>query len=137
MDLLTPEQRSRLMSKVRQKGTDIELLVARELRLRGYRFRRNVRALAGSPDLVFAQDKLAVFIDGDFWHGFRYPCWRHRVQPFWRNKIETNRKRDQRNFRRLRRAGWNVVRIWQHEIETDIAGCLVRIVGLLQVQTPR
>jgi len=133
MDLLTPEQRSRLMSRVRQKGTDIELLVARELRQKGYRFRRNVKALAGSPDLVFAQDKLVVFIDGDFWHGFRYPCWRHKVQPFWRNKIETNRKRDQRNFRRLRRAGWNVVRIWQHEIKTDIAGCLARIVCLLHV----
>jgi DNA mismatch endonuclease (patch repair protein) len=132
MDLLTREQRSRLMSKVRQKGTNIELLVARELRLRGHRFRRNVRALAGSPDLVFAADKVAVFIDGDFWHGFRYPCWRHKVQPFWRNKIETNRKRDQRNFRRLRRAGWNVVRIWQHEIEKDIAGCVERIVDLLQ-----
>lgn len=137
MDLLTPEQRSRLMSKVRQKGTDIELLVARELRLRGYRFRKNVRTLAGSPDLVFSEHKLAVFIDGDFWHGFRYPRWRHKVQPFWRNKIETNRKRDQRNFRRLRRAGWNVVRIWQHEIETDIDGCIVRIVGLLQVQSAR
>src|SRR5260370_3183528 len=137
MDLITAEQRSSLMSKVRQKGTDIELLVARELRLRGYRFRRNVTALAGSPDLVFAQDKLAVFIDGDFWHGFRYPCWRHKLQPFWRNKIETNRKRDQRNFRRLRRAGWNVVRIWQHEIETDIAGCLERIVDLLQVHLAR
>jgi DNA mismatch endonuclease (patch repair protein) len=137
MDLLTPEQRSRLMSKVRQKGTDIELLVARELRQKGYRFRRNVKALAGSPDLVFARDKLAVFIDGDFWHGFRYPCWRHKVQPFWRNKIETNRKRDQRNFRRLRRAGWNVVRIWQHEIRTDIASCLARIVSLLHVRTAR
>ena len=137
MDFLTPERRSHLMSRVRQKGTDIELLVARELRLRGHRFRRNVRALAGSPDLVFAEDKLAVFIDGDFWHGFRYPRWRHKIKPFWRNKIETNRKRDQRNFRKLRRAGWNVVRIWQHEIETDIHGCLERIVDLLQVRIAR
>ena len=133
MDLLTPAQRSRLMSKVRQKGTNIELLVAHELRLRGYRFRRNVKALAGSPDLVFAQHRLAVFVDGDFWHGFRYPCWRHKMQPFWRQKIETNRKRDQRNFRRLRRAGWRVVRIWQHQIEADIQNCLERIISLLQL----
>jgi len=137
MDLLTPEQRSRLMSRVRQKGTDIEMSVARGLRLRGYRFRRNVRALAGSPDLVFAQDKLAVFIDGDFWHGFRYPCWRQKVQPFWRNKIETNRKRDLRNFRILRRGGWRVVRIWQHQIKADIDGCLQRIVDMLQVRVER
>jgi DNA mismatch endonuclease (patch repair protein) len=123
------------MSKVRQKGTDIELLVARELRLKGYRFHRNVKTLAGSPDLVFAKHRLAVFIDGDFWHGFRYPSWQHKMQPFWRNKIETNRKRDQRNFRRLRRAGWNVLRIWQHEIETDTASCLNRILELLPLRT--
>jgi len=137
MDFLTPERRSRLMSSVRQRGTDIELLVAGELRQRGYRFRRNVRALAGSPDFVFAKQKVAVFVDGDFWHGFRYPSWQHKIQPFWRNKIETNRRRDQRNFRRLRRAGWNVLRIWQHEIETDTASCLDRIVELLDLQTNR
>src|SRR5882724_2187104 len=137
MDFLTPERRSSLMSNVRQKGTDIELLVCRELRTRGYRFRRNVRTLPGSPDLVFSKDKLAVFIDGDFWHGFRYPCWRHKVQPFWRNKIETNRKRDLRNFRILRRGGWRVVRIWQHQIKADIDGCLQRIVDMLQVRVER
>jgi DNA mismatch endonuclease (patch repair protein) len=137
MDFLTPERRSRLMSSVRQKGTDIELLVCRELRTRGYRFQRNVRTLPGSPDMVFPKDKLALFVDGDFWHGFRYPSWRHKIQPFWRNKIETNRKRDQRNFRRLRRAGWNVLRIWQHEIETDTASCLDRIVELLDLHHNR
>jgi DNA mismatch endonuclease (patch repair protein) len=127
MDRLTPEQRSFLMSKVRQKGTDIELLVARELKLRGFRFRKNVRDLAGSPDLVFPKQKLAVFIDGDFWHGYRYPSWRRRVKRFWREKIEANRRRDRRNFRRLRRSGWRVLRIWQHEIKNDITECLKRI----------
>ena len=132
MDFLTPERRSRLMSNVRQKGTDVELLVARELRLRGYRFRRNVRTLAGSPDLVFAQHKLAVFIDGDFWHGFRYPCWQNKITQFWKDKIEANRRRDQRNFRRLRRSGWCVVRVWQHEIKTDVVKCLRRITVKLE-----
>src|SRR5580693_3374909 len=80
MDFLTSERRSRLMSRVRQHGTDIELLVRCQLRLRGVRFRRNVRALAGSPDLVFTKGKLAVFIDGDFWHGYRFPCWEHKLQ---------------------------------------------------------
>ena len=132
MDRLTPEQRSRLMSKVRQKGTDIELSVSRALRQRGFHFRKNVRELAGSPDLVFTRERLAVFIDGDFWHGFRYPCWRHKIQPFWREKIEANRRRDQRNFRSLRRDGWRVMRIWQHQIETDIIGCVTRIITGLQ-----
>ncbi len=131
MDRLTRNQRSLLMSKVRQRGTDIELAIAQELRLRGYRFRRNVRGLAGSPDLVFAPEKLAIFVDGDFWHGYNYPRWRHKIQPFWRDKIETNRRRDQKNFRRLRRAGWRVVRLWQHEIEGDLVGCLQRITARL------
>jgi DNA mismatch endonuclease (patch repair protein) len=82
--------------------------------------------------MVFVTSKLAVFIDGDFWHGYRYPNWRHKIQPFWRDKIEANRKRDQRNFRRLRRAGWNVVRLWQHEVERDITACLRRITARLE-----
>jgi DNA mismatch endonuclease, patch repair protein len=126
-DRLTTNQRSKLMSRVRQKGTDIELCVAKALRLRGYRLRMNVRSLAGSPDLVVAKTRLAIFIDGDFWHGYRYPTWKHRIAPFWQQKIEANRRRDQRNFRRLRRAGWTVIRLWQHDIERDLNVCLARI----------
>jgi DNA mismatch endonuclease (patch repair protein) len=132
VDHLTTAQRSRLMSNVRQKGTNIELIVAKELRLRGYRFSRNVKKLAGSPDLVFAKKRIAIFIDGDFWHGYRYPLWQHKIQPFWQNKIETNRRRDQRNFRCLRRQGWQVLRIWEHQIKTDIVQCLCRIAAKLE-----
>ncbi len=131
MDFLTPDRRSCLMSSVRQKGTDIELSVARALRLRGQRFQCNVTSLSGSPDLVFAKYKVAIFIDGDFWHGFRYPCWQHKLQPFWRSKIEANRKRDRKNFRKLRQSGWVVLRLWQHEIEHDIDNCVDRIMELL------
>ena len=131
MDRLTVQQRSRLMSKVRQKGTDIERTIARELTVRGLHFRRNVRALPGSPDLVFVADKVAVFVDGDFWHGYRYPAWRHKISPFWQDKIVANRKRDQRNFRRLRRDGWGVIRLWQHEIKRNPNTCLDRILARL------
>ena len=79
-------------------------LVANELRLRRYRFRKNVKTLAGSPDLVFTSDRLAVFIDGNFWHGYRFPR-QHKIQPFWQEKIEANRRRDSRNVCRLKRAG--------------------------------
>jgi DNA mismatch endonuclease (patch repair protein) len=76
--------------------------------------------------------RVAVFIDGDFWHGFRYQAWRVSLTAFWRAKIESNRARDQMNQRRLRRMGWRVVRIWQHQIETDIDSCVRRITKTLQ-----
>ena len=69
MDNLTCEQRERCMSTVRNRDTDIERAVRSELHKRGYRFRKHVRALPGTPDIVFVRDRVAVFVDGDFWHG--------------------------------------------------------------------
>src|SRR5579871_4113869 len=128
MDHLTPAQRSYLMSCVRTKDTPLERLVRCELHKRGFRFRKHVKTLPGSPDLVLVKQKLAVFIDGDFWHGYRLPSWEHKLQPFWRAKIQENRRRDQRNFRRLRRLGWRVIRIWQHQIENDCLACVTKVV---------
>lgn len=127
-DTLTPEQRRRCMQRVRTAGTDIELAVRAALHARGFRYRKNVRALPGRPDLVFAARRVVVFIDGDFWHGYRFPAWRSGLPPFWQRKIEGNRRRDARNFRRLRRDGWTVVRVWQHEIVRDLARAVERIV---------
>jgi DNA mismatch endonuclease (patch repair protein) len=131
VDRLTPEQRSNLMAKVRQKGTDLELQVSRALRLRGLRFRCNVRTLAGSPDLVFTKSRLVVFIDGDFWHGYRFRRWEHKLAPYWRQKIEANRLRDRSNFGKLRRRGWRVLRVWGHEIKEDLNAVIRKIIGRL------
>ena len=127
MDHLTRAQRSYAMSCVRTKDTPLEQLVRSELHRRGYRFRKHVKGLPGSPDVVFVSQRIAVFIDGDFWHGYRLSRWEHKLQPFWSNKIHENRRRDQRNFRKLRRRGWHVIRIWQHQIERDIPACIKRI----------
>src|SRR5947207_1613757 len=116
------------MSQVRTRGTDLEASIGRALRRRGIQFSKNARGLPGSPDIVLHRPKIAVFIDGDFWHGFRFPAWRANASVFWRTKITKNRLRDARNFRRLRRAGWRVVRIWQHQIEADLELCIERIV---------
>jgi DNA mismatch endonuclease (patch repair protein) len=120
------------MSRVRTKGTDLETGIAKALRRRGIRFSRNPRGLPGSPDIVLHRPKVAVFIDGDFWHGYRFPVWRAKMSPFWRAKIAKNRVRDARNFRKLRRAGWRVIRIWQHQWETDEERCVERIVLALE-----
>ena len=118
----------------RNRGTDTsperhlnELLVAG-----GAVFTRHERTLPGRPDFVFHDDRVAVFVDGDFWHGWRFPVWQHRLTCFWRDKIAATRERDARNFRRLRRAGWRVVRVWEHQVESDLAGCVRRIAVMVQ-----
>jgi len=126
-DNLTPSQRSYCMSRVKNRNTDIERCIATGLHRRGLRFRRHVRDLPGSPDIVFPSAKVAVFVDGDFWHGFRFPAWESSVSDFWRDKIVANRARDRRNFRRLQRMGWEVLRLWQHDVDRDAAACVTRV----------
>lgn len=127
MDNLTKRQRSHCMSRVRNKNTDLELMVRTTLHRRGLRFRKHVRSLPGTPDIVFVGARVAVFVDGDFWHGYRFDQWAGTLAPFWRDKIEKNRKRDRRNFARLRRTGWTVVRVWQHDVKRALDGVVARI----------
>ncbi len=128
-DPLTPEQRSRAMKRVKLKDGSLEKLVQSELRIHGLRFRRHVRSLPGRPDIVFNSEKVAVFVDGDFWHGWRLPAWEHKLSPFWRDKLRTNRGRDRRNFRKLRSRGWKVIRLWQHQITTNLEDSIAKITG--------
>ncbi|MFA4954463.1 MAG: very short patch repair endonuclease [Patescibacteria group bacterium] len=128
-DRITTEQRSALMSKIKGKNTGLELSIFRELRRRNVYFKRHYSKVPGSPDLALPTKKIAIFIDGDFWHGFRYPAWRHNLSTdFWREKIERNRRRDKRNFRKLKRMGWRVLRVWEHQILKDFNGSVLRIV---------
>src|SRR5437870_5476979 len=82
MDNLTTHQRSYCMSRVRNRDTDLEAMVRSELFRRGWRFRKHVSSLPGTPDIVFPSHCLAVFIDGDFWHGYRFPQWKGNLSPF-------------------------------------------------------
>jgi DNA mismatch endonuclease (patch repair protein) len=116
-DHMTPAQRSRAMGRVKLKNGPLEKLVQRELRAMGVRYRCNNRLLPGSPDIVLPRHRVAIFVDGNFWHGWRLPTWEHKLSVFWREKIRANRARDQRNFRRLKRLGWRVCRIWEHQAQ--------------------
>lgn len=127
-DIMSPETRSAVMSRIRGKDTTPELILIRGLRSLGLRFTKHHKSLPGRPDVVFYRLRLAVFIDGDFWHGWRFPLWEHKLNTKWREKITANRKRDQRNLRRLRRTGWHVIRLWEHQIEQTPEKCLDRVV---------
>lgn len=128
---MSKAKRSRLMSRIRGRDTRPELELARLLRQAGLRPRRNVRGLPGTPDFAWTRYKVAVFVDGDFWHGWRFPRWEHKLQPFWRAKIARNRERDRSNFRKLRYRGWQVTRVWEHQLRIDPDGCVERILRLV------
>jgi DNA mismatch endonuclease (patch repair protein) len=115
---------SERMQRQRSRDTGVELALRSELHRRGLRYRVHRRPLPGirrEADIVIATLRLAVFVDGCFWHGCPlHATWPKANEVFWRNKIERNRDRDRDTDQRLEQAGWTVVRIWEHE-EVDAA----------------
>jgi len=120
----TPEVRHRMRATGR-RDTAAELPIRRILHARGYRYRVDfspISALRSRPDIVFTRRKLAVYIDGCFWHGCpTHATWPKRNSSFWKEKIEANRERDLRATALLERSGWIVIRIWEHEDPVEAA----------------
>jgi DNA mismatch endonuclease, patch repair protein len=129
-DIMSPAKRSALMSRIRGKGTKPELVVAGLLAAAGLKWEEHAKDLRGRPDFVLREFKVAIFVDGDFWHGWRFPAWRLKLSEHWERKIEGNIRRDARNFRGLRRAGWKVIRLWEHQIKKSPTDCLARILSV-------
>jgi DNA mismatch endonuclease (patch repair protein) len=119
MDTVSAIRRSEIMSRVRGKDTQPELLVRRLVHGMGYRYRLHVRALPGCPDLVFVARKKVVLVHGCFWHRHagcalaRLPKSR---QAFWIPKLEANHARDERNARELGALGWDMLTVWECEL---------------------
>lgn len=106
------------MSRIKPKGTKPELLVFRYLRKNKIHFQKHYKRVAGSPDVAVPSKKLAVFIDGDFWHGYRFASWKEKLpKEYWQAKIQANIARDKKTFAKLRRNGWKVMRVWEHELK--------------------
>lgn len=118
-DIKTKESRSYNMSRIAGKDTKPEELVRKYLFSRGFRYRKNVRKLPGSPDLVLPKYRTVVFVNGCFWHGHegcKYFVWPKSNVEFWKKKIEANISRDQRKEAQLRNMGWNVLIVWECEL---------------------
>lgn len=134
-DRLTPEQRLRCMRANKSKGTRPEQMLCHELWHRGLRYRRNVRGVAGTPDICFKERKVAVFVDGEFWHGRNWAEAKMRIksnQEFWYRKIERNMARDSRNTLLLQQQGWEVLRFWDSEVRADVAQCADKVEAVLR-----
>jgi DNA mismatch endonuclease (patch repair protein) len=132
-DPLSSEQRSYCMSKVKSKNTKIEVRVRSDLFKLGYRFNKHSNELPGKPDIVFPSKNVAIFVDGDFWHGRNFYKWCGKLTPFWKNKIANNIKRDRRNFRQLRSQGWKVLRVWEKKYLEDPEKELFKIIALINL----
>lgn len=127
MDNHTPEQRSKNMKAVKNKDSEIELLLRKELWSRGLRYRKNYKKIIGKPDIVFVGKKVAVFCDSEFWHGYDWENKKKEIksrQDFWMPKIERNMQRDVEVTDKLEADGWIVLRFWGNEIKKDTAGCV-------------
>ncbi|MGO4552279.1 very short patch repair endonuclease [Lysobacter sp. 2RAF19] len=130
-DFLSPATRSAVMSRIRAKGTKPEIHVQQMLKSLGVQYRSHDRQLPGCPDFVIDDSQTCIFVDGDFWHGWHFSEWRLKLSAQWEAKIDATRKRDRRNHQRLRRAGWKVIRIWEHQLRDDPEGCAARIAEVL------
>lgn len=115
------------MQAVKGRNTSLERIVATAFRERGWRTQRHVKSLPGRPDFVLHECRIAVFVDGDFWHGWQYPRWKDKLTQYWQTKIERTRLRDRRIRSRLRSLGWTVVRIWGHQVEGNLPAVLHRL----------
>lgn len=120
-DVLTPQQRSYNMSRIRNKNTKPEEIVRKYLFSRGFRYRKNVSKLPGKPDIVLPKYKTIIFVNGCFWHkheGCRYFVWPKNNADFWKKKIEGNVERDRYDYKLLEDLGWHVIVVWECELKS-------------------
>ena len=121
------------MSGIRSSNTKFEQLFISKLKqLTEVPFTINEKRIKGKPDIVFAKQKICVFLDSDFWHGWQYPKWKNKLKNnFWKRKIEYNRNRDKRITAYLRKTGWKVIRIWGHQLFTNYKSMLNKVTSAL------
>ena len=129
MDNLTKEQRKRNMQNIKSKDTEIEVLLRKALWKKGYRFRKNYSKLPGKPDIAFTKYKIAIFCDGEFFHGKDWEILRTRLEKgknstYWITKISRNRERDEEINKKLLLMDWTVIRFWENDIKKNTNECI-------------
>lgn len=134
MDRVTPQQRSKNMQAIKSTGTKDEILLAKALWHLGYRYRKNNKTVFGKPDLTFKKNKIAIFVDSEFFHGKDWVTQKHRIksnQEYWHKKIERNIQRDIEVNNYLLSQGWKVIRFWSKEVKKNLDSCITEIQNLI------
>lgn len=130
-DHLSPAGRSRNMAAIRSKNTKPELLLRAQLRCRGAKGYRVHMRLPGRPDVAFTRWKVAVFVDGAYWHGHPDHFNPATASEYWRSKIAGNQARDAKATSELRASGWRVLRFWDFEVLADVEGVAQQVIQTL------
>lgn len=131
MDRVTKDKRSLIMSRIKGKNTRPETIMFDALEAIGLTFEKHYKLL-GNPDIAFVKEKIAIFIDGDFWHGRDFEKRKDKLPEYWVKKIGRNMRRDRRYRIKLREEGWTVIRLWEHRVLRRPSGCVNRILKLLE-----
>ncbi len=131
-DTVPAVERSRIMSRIKGKDTNPELILCKMLSAKGYKYRKNYAVGRKTIDIAFIHEKVAILVDGCFWHG----CSLHAKTPksnvkYWKAKIEANVKRDKITEIELKSKGWRVIRMWEHQIKIDNDVAINRVVDAL------
>lgn len=130
MAKISKEKRSYIMSQIRGKNNKVELLLRKALWKHGVRYRLHYK-IKGSPDIVFPKQRLVIFCDGDFWHGYGWDKLKKRLKGYWYNKVKENIRRDRKIDRILRKEGWQLIHVWEHEIRKGTEKCIKKIIRKL------
>jgi DNA mismatch endonuclease (patch repair protein) len=129
-DVHSKETRSYNMSRIRGKNTKPELLLRKALWAAGVRFRIHDKSLPGKPDIVIKKYRLAIFVDGEFWHGYDWANSQHIIKSnrdFWLPKIESNIARDKKNDEALVAMGYTVFRFWEKDVQKNLSRCVNQV----------
>lgn len=133
-DVMTPEQRSRTMSRIRSEDTSIEVILRKALWHKGYRYRKNYKRLPGTPDIALTKYRIAIFCDSEFFHGYNWEIKKQKLgnnREFWIKKIERNKTRDRENDLKLIALDWIPVHFWGEEIRKHTDKCIDAIGDLV------
>lgn len=130
-DIFPAGKRSEIMSKIKATGSKTELLLRKSLFNIGIRYRVNGQKILGKPDIYIKKYKIAIFVDGDWWHGRNYENEYSKYPKFWRDKILNNMNRDKLVNRELKKDGWVVLRFWQKDVEKDVQRISTQIASII------
>lgn len=131
----TNEQRSRIMRSIKSTETTAEICLRKCLWHRGFRYRKNLKSLPGRPDIVLTKYRVAIFVDGEFWHGFRWDKKKQAMKDnrdYWIPKIEKTISRDKNNNEELHRLGWTVLRFWSNDVIKNVDYCVETVVAEIE-----
>lgn len=131
----TTERQSQLMRKIRAANSKAEVAFRKVLWNMGFRYRLHCKNLPGKPDIVFRRWKIVIFIDGDFWHGYDWGKQKQRIKKnrgYWIPKIERNMQRDQEANEELIARGWQIIRIWEHEVKKEFGATVLRVLRQIE-----